>query len=135
MPKSAVTPTVARRHHRSRWLSPAIVATWLLAASSCYAPDVTHLLFQCSGSGPCPSGMECQFGMCTAPGIEACASGNGVWLTDDNFKALCPALASTMPCDSSYELDATCVPDAQAVCTDPVTGKPNPDCFRCCRKK
>ena len=119
----------------SRLLRGLVIISGLLVGTSCYAPDVTHLLFRCNGSGPCPSGTECLYGLCAAHGVEACASGNGSWLTDDNFKALCPAIGSATACGDNYEPDATCLPEAVTVCTDPSTTKPNADCFRCCRKK
>jgi len=122
---------------RPRLLSTLIIASGLFFASSCYAPDVSRLLFRCQGSDPCPGGMECRFGLCVAGGISACANATGVWLTEDDYKALCPAIGplTLNSCGDNYETDKNCPAEAMTVCVDPVTNMTNTDCFRCCRKK
>lgn len=122
---------------QSRLLSGLIVVCGLLVSTSCYAPDVSRLLYRCQGSDPCPSGMECRFGLCVATDIIACASGIGVWLTEDDYKALCPAIGAVdlNSCSADYEPDKNCPEEASVVCNDPVAMTTNKDCFRCCLKK
>ena len=126
-----------RRPILSRIFAAAIVAVSTLHATSCYAPDITRLLYRCQGSDPCPSGMVCNFGLCVASDIAACATGVGVWLTEDDYKALCPSITPPAgnSCGDNYEPDKNCPEEAKTVCVDPVTMMPNNDCFRCCRKK
>ena len=125
------------RRFSPRTLAAVVIAVSSLIATSCYAPDISRLLYRCQGSDPCPSGMVCNFGLCVASDIAACRTGIGVWLTTDDYKALCPAIgpATFNSCSDNYEIDKNCPEEASTACLDPITMKVNPDCFRCCRKK
>ena len=92
-----------------RTLAAVVIAVSSLIATSCYAPDIRDFCIAVRGGDPCPSGMVCNFGLCVASDIAACGTGIGVWLTTDDYKALCPAIgpATFNSCSDNYEIDKT----------------------------
>jgi len=55
----------------------ALLATALVASSSCYNPSIQPLQFTCTSGNGCPQGFVCSCGTCVSPGSSACDMGGG----------------------------------------------------------